>query len=236
MERFGAYGKFVAGHYPHLKLDESATFGACREINGITLTISGLNSAWTCADAQDKNQLWLAGEAQVTLAGGLSRRHWPAPNRICASPCCTIPRIGSTLPRPNNCAAGSRTTLISCCTATTMTNGCRRTPIPTRRHCRRRNHRREPGGVRLQPCPTRPRQGRGAFAPVCKKAVADGSRRTYTVGRPMAFGPLPPQATPPRGAPPPTPAVRVARHPPRSPRSVAATTAWKRHCATARPD
>lgn len=69
MERLAAYRKFIAEHYPHIQLDDNVTFGAKVEINGISITLSGLNSAWTCVDNDDKNQIWLAGEAQLHASG-----------------------------------------------------------------------------------------------------------------------------------------------------------------------
>lgn len=65
MERLGAYQLFIKENYPHIHLDENITFGALVEINQISIAISGLNSAWSCADNADKNQIWLAGEAQL---------------------------------------------------------------------------------------------------------------------------------------------------------------------------
>ena len=65
MERLGPYRQFIADHYPHIRLDNNTTFGAKVEIDGISIAITGLNSAWTCADNEDKNKIWLAGEAQL---------------------------------------------------------------------------------------------------------------------------------------------------------------------------
>lgn len=65
MERLAIYRQFVADHYPHMRLDHNATFGAKVEIDGISIAISGLNSAWTCVDNDDKGQIWLAGDAQL---------------------------------------------------------------------------------------------------------------------------------------------------------------------------
>ncbi|GLH40091.1 hypothetical protein RS1P1_43750 [Pseudomonas moraviensis] len=65
MERLDQYRNFIQHNYPHIKLDTNSTFGAHIEINGITLAICGLNSAWSCVDDKDKAQLWLAGEAQL---------------------------------------------------------------------------------------------------------------------------------------------------------------------------
>lgn len=65
MERLDPYRQFIAEHYPHIRLDHNATFGTQIEINGISVAITGLNSAWTCADNDDKDQIWLAGAAQL---------------------------------------------------------------------------------------------------------------------------------------------------------------------------
>lgn len=65
MERLGPYRQFIADHYPNIRLDDNATYCTKIEVNGISITITGLNSAWTCADDKDKNQIWLAGEAQL---------------------------------------------------------------------------------------------------------------------------------------------------------------------------
>ena len=69
MERLRVYQKFIAEQYPHIRLDSNTTFGAKVEINGISISITGLNSAWTCADNEDKNKIWLAGEAQLHASG-----------------------------------------------------------------------------------------------------------------------------------------------------------------------
>lgn len=69
MERLGPYRDFIATHYPHIPLDNNATFGAKVEIDDLSIAIAGLNSAWTCADNDDKNQIWLAGEAQLHASG-----------------------------------------------------------------------------------------------------------------------------------------------------------------------
>lgn len=65
MERLSTYRQFITKHYPHIPLDNNTSFGAKVEINGIVISITGLNSAWTCADNDDKNNIWLAGEAQL---------------------------------------------------------------------------------------------------------------------------------------------------------------------------
>ena len=69
MERLGPYQQFIRDNYPHIHLDQNSTFGTRIEINGISIAISGLNSAWSCADNNDKNQIWLAGEAQLHASG-----------------------------------------------------------------------------------------------------------------------------------------------------------------------
>jgi len=69
MERLSLYQQFIAEHYLHIRLDSNTTFGAKVEIDGISISITGLNSAWTCADNEDKNKIWLAGEAQLHASG-----------------------------------------------------------------------------------------------------------------------------------------------------------------------
>ena len=68
MERLGPYRDFIATHYPYIPLDSNATYGTVVRINGLSIAITGLNSAWTCADDQDRNNIWLAGEAQLHAA------------------------------------------------------------------------------------------------------------------------------------------------------------------------
>lgn len=65
MARLSAYKAFIGEHYPHLKLDHNLTYGAFVEINGVSIAISGLNSAWTCVDELDEKKMWLAGESQL---------------------------------------------------------------------------------------------------------------------------------------------------------------------------
>jgi calcineurin-like phosphoesterase family protein len=65
MKRLAQYQKFVHDNYGHIPLDENVTFSVSLEINGVVVSVSGLNSAWTSFDAKDKGQLWLAGRAQL---------------------------------------------------------------------------------------------------------------------------------------------------------------------------
>lgn len=65
MERLAQYRDFIQANYPHIPLDKNTTFGKPISINGLSISIFGLNSAWTCAGDGEKNQLWLAGEAQL---------------------------------------------------------------------------------------------------------------------------------------------------------------------------
>ena len=65
MERLEQYRLFVKTNYAHIPLDDKATFATSLNINGVTISIAGLNSAWTCADNEDKGELWLAGETQL---------------------------------------------------------------------------------------------------------------------------------------------------------------------------
>lgn len=69
MERLNPYRQFIANLYSHIHLDSNTTFGTKVEIEGISIRITGLNSAWTCADDGDKNKIWLAGEAQLHASG-----------------------------------------------------------------------------------------------------------------------------------------------------------------------
>jgi len=65
MKRLAQYRQFVHDNYSHIPLDENATFGVSLNINGLVVSVAGLNSAWTSFDAKDKGQLWLAGRAQL---------------------------------------------------------------------------------------------------------------------------------------------------------------------------
>ncbi|MDP3700153.1 MAG: metallophosphoesterase [Hylemonella sp.] len=65
MARLAQYRKFVHENYSHIPLDENAIFSVSFDINGLVVSILGLNSAWTSFDAKDKGQLWLAGRAQL---------------------------------------------------------------------------------------------------------------------------------------------------------------------------
>ncbi len=65
MQRLQQYREFVELNYQHIALDRNATFSEVLKINGLTVSICGLNSAWTCVDDEDKGQLWLAGHAQL---------------------------------------------------------------------------------------------------------------------------------------------------------------------------
>ena len=69
MERLAQYRDFIQANYSHIPLDNNTTFGKPVSINGLSISIFGLNSAWTCAGDGEKNQLWLAGEAQLYACG-----------------------------------------------------------------------------------------------------------------------------------------------------------------------
>lgn len=73
MKRLEQYRQFVHDNYGHITLDENATFGVSLEINGLFVSIVGLNSAWT-SFAKDKEQLWLAGRAQLHASEGKQGR------------------------------------------------------------------------------------------------------------------------------------------------------------------
>jgi calcineurin-like phosphoesterase family protein len=65
MKRLAQYRQFVYDNYQHIPLDEKATFVVSLDIDGLAVSVSGLNSAWTSFDKKDKSQLWLAGRAQL---------------------------------------------------------------------------------------------------------------------------------------------------------------------------
>lgn len=74
MKRLAQYRQFVHDNYGHIPLDENASFGVSLDINGLMVSLSGLNSAWTSVDAEDKGQLWLAGRAQLHASEDKRRR------------------------------------------------------------------------------------------------------------------------------------------------------------------
>ncbi len=82
MERLAAYRQFIENHYSHIRLDDNAIFGAELEINGISIAIYGLNSAWTCADNHDKDKIWLAGEAQLHAIGSAMEKAGSEPAHL----------------------------------------------------------------------------------------------------------------------------------------------------------
>ena len=65
LERLEQYRQFVVSSYPHLAISDASIFGGVVSVNDLVISITGLNSAWTCADEEDKGQIWLAGEAQM---------------------------------------------------------------------------------------------------------------------------------------------------------------------------
>lgn len=74
VERLHDYRDFLkkAG-YAHLLLDEDGLkdrliYGAQRQINGISVGIAGLNSAWSCCRDGEKGKLWFAHRWQVENA------------------------------------------------------------------------------------------------------------------------------------------------------------------------
>lgn len=77
MERLAQYRQFVHDNYPHIPLDENATFSVSIDVDGLVVSIVGLNSAWTSFDEDDKGKLWLAGQAQLHASEGKRRRTLP---------------------------------------------------------------------------------------------------------------------------------------------------------------
>lgn len=65
MERLNEYSEFVKYYLPH-QFDENGrcTYTRTVPINGITISISGFNSAWSCSGAEDDRNIWLAGAWQ----------------------------------------------------------------------------------------------------------------------------------------------------------------------------
>ncbi len=70
LQRLAAYREFLREHYPHLLQDPERLCYAHRvEMDGLTLGIAGLNSAWSCGPDEKKGNLWLGGQWQLrTLA------------------------------------------------------------------------------------------------------------------------------------------------------------------------
>ena len=66
MARLQAWRTFVEQYCPHLlPLDPLLGFSHVLPIGPWKITLSGLNSAWTCADNEDTGQMWLAGQTQL---------------------------------------------------------------------------------------------------------------------------------------------------------------------------
>ena len=69
MRRLDEYGDFIKNHLPHQNDPEQRHFYAKNlEINGISVGVSGFNSAWTCSGLEDDRNLWLAAEWQFNKA------------------------------------------------------------------------------------------------------------------------------------------------------------------------
>lgn len=72
IKRMDEYGAFIKSYLPHQarKVDEKSRHCYCKtlSINGVRIGIAGFNSAWTCFDDHDQNQLWMAAEWQFNSA------------------------------------------------------------------------------------------------------------------------------------------------------------------------
>lgn len=72
IKRMNEYGAFIKSYLPHQasKVDEKSRHCYCKtlSINGVRIGIAGFNSAWTCFDDKDQNQLWMAAEWQFNTA------------------------------------------------------------------------------------------------------------------------------------------------------------------------
>lgn len=67
MDRLGSYRQFLTNYgLLHLVPDDPHLIWAdSQEIHGIRIGIAGLNSAWSCADNDDKAKLWLGADWQI---------------------------------------------------------------------------------------------------------------------------------------------------------------------------
>jgi len=67
MSRLTEYRKFLhgIGNGDLLQNPERLVYATKRDVNGITVGIAGLNSAWSCFGNQPKGALWLGGEWQI---------------------------------------------------------------------------------------------------------------------------------------------------------------------------
>lgn len=75
IKRLNEYGAFVQAYLPHQAQTEDEKTRHCYSkllaINGVRVGIAGFNSAWTCFDDTDQNQLWMAAEWQFSTADGV---------------------------------------------------------------------------------------------------------------------------------------------------------------------
>ncbi|MBI3230566.1 MAG: metallophosphoesterase, partial [Burkholderiales bacterium] len=72
LKRMHEYAHFISTYLPHQHPSDDEKARLCyrhvQEINGLRIGIAGFNSAWSCYDDHDQNQLWLAGEWQFNAA------------------------------------------------------------------------------------------------------------------------------------------------------------------------
>ena len=74
IRRLDAYRAFLHQYLPHLTPDDPHLLWTCREeIHDVPVGIVGFNTAWSCADDEDKDKLWFGadwqrGEAKKRLA------------------------------------------------------------------------------------------------------------------------------------------------------------------------
>ena len=74
MSRLGSYKNAILnGGYKHLveQDDSRLIYSISRDVNGIAVNITGLNSAWTCCRNGENSKLWMAADWQL---GELARR------------------------------------------------------------------------------------------------------------------------------------------------------------------
>ncbi|MCP4702820.1 MAG: CHAT domain-containing protein [Gammaproteobacteria bacterium] len=70
VQRLAAYRQFLETVCPHLLQEPDGDgkrliYAQQRKINGLTLGIAGLNSAWSCGRNQEKGKVWLGGQWQL---------------------------------------------------------------------------------------------------------------------------------------------------------------------------
>lgn len=80
ISRLDEYGQFISDYLPHQSdEDKRHVYSTTRYINNVTIGISGFNSAWTCAGAEDDRNIWMAAQWQF---GATNKTHQKADVKI----------------------------------------------------------------------------------------------------------------------------------------------------------